>query len=168
MRLWDLRFWTSTPGILIAGGSQRHPALESQALNSQKLSARRHHVGLPWRPPQEARAQALVKERGSAYQHNKQKEEPRESSRSLLLKVCSPSNCSHGSWKPDRKAESWAQPRAAESDATNEILQVTRARPSFSSKCWAHERSSSQRGSAAPTGRSGSTSFLDPTGQSTP
>ena len=91
-------------------------------------------------PPQEARARAVVKERGSAYQHNKQKEGPRESSRSLLLKVRSPSNSSRGSWKPDRKAESWAQPRAAESDAINEVLQVTHARPSFSSKCWAHER----------------------------
>ena len=103
-------------------------------------------------PPQEARARAVVKERGSAHQHNKQKEGPRESSRSLLLKVRSPSNSSRGSWKPDRKAESWAQPRAAESDAINEVLQVTRACPSFSSKCWAHERPRSQRASAAPRG----------------
>ena len=69
-----------------------------------------------------------------------------------------------------RKAESWTQPRAAESDVLNEILQVTRARasPSFSSRCWAHERLNSQQGSAAPTGRSGNTRFLHPTVQSAP
>lgn len=48
---------------------------------------------------------------------NKQKEVPHESSRSLLLKCAPVHTSSRGAWKPDRKAESRAQLRAAEPDA---------------------------------------------------
>ena len=99
--------------------------------------------------------------------HSKQKEVPRESSRSLLLKVRSPSTSSRGAWKPDRKAESWAQPRAAESDAIDEILQVTRAPPSFSSDAGLR-KDRVLNGTVLPPQRSGNTRFLCPTRQSTP
>lgn len=121
-------FLTSTPGILIAGGSQRHSTLESQALNSQKLQRKMTPCGTPLATRDlglcasttEARARPWSGiEDPHTMRHSKQtkREVPREFSRSLLLKCAPPSTSSRGAWKPDRKAESRAQPRAAESDA---------------------------------------------------